>query len=364
MKLHHMRAGLFASAAICSLSFGAQAQDTLIVHGGAKNAQGATPRYAVIQRPQLAGRAAPLATLPPTWTYSFKYGGTTYNDAFIGTNPSLGTTAKIVVYVVPVKMVYGSVSYNPALLKENGVSITKNILNSPIFQKSVDYVQGGTNIGTFQYEDAFERANLWGTVASHPGSHISLSVKVEPTQTITVPANQGQIISAFGATNLIMANINWFDPKIQALITSLGIPSTALPLFITTQTYLASGNNVNDCCIGGYHSVNGSGQPYSHSTYITTSGAFAEDVSALSHELGEWIDDPYTNNNSPCGILEVGDPLEGNANYGTYPYTVNGVTWHLQDLATLPYFGAPSSITVHGWQTFQGESLSVCANGS
>jgi hypothetical protein len=36
----------------------------------------------------------------------------------------------------------------------------------------------------------------------------------------------------------------------------------------------------------------------------------------------------------------------------------------LQDLATLPYFGAPANTSVNDWFTFQGESLSVCQNGS
>jgi hypothetical protein len=39
----------------------------------------------------------------------------------------------------------------------------------------------------------------------------------------------------------------------------------------------------------------------------------SEDVAALSHEVGEWMDDPFVDNFTPCfaegGILEVGDPL-------------------------------------------------------
>jgi hypothetical protein len=72
----------------------------------------------------------------------------------------------------------------------------------------------------------------------------------------------------------------------------------------------------------------------------------------------------YSGNNTPCGILEVGDPLESNPNYGGYPYSLHGFTYNLQDLVTLPYFGAPPSTTVNDWFTFQGESLSVCQNGS
>ena len=96
-------------------------------------------------------------------------------------------------------------------------------------------------------------------------------------------------------------------------------------------------------------------------------GAFSQDVSALSHEIGEWADDPLvvniSGNNTPCGILENGDPLEGNPNYGAYRYVLHGFTYNLQDLVTLPYFGAPPSTTVNDWLSFQGESLCACPLG-
>jgi hypothetical protein len=84
--------------------------------------------------------------------------------------------------------------------------------------------------------------------------------------------------------------------------------------------------------------------------------------------VGEWADDPLVvninGNNTPCGNLEVGDPLENNANYGDFQYTANGFTYNLQDLVTLPYFGAPTSTSVNHEFTFQGESLTVCQNGA
>jgi hypothetical protein len=148
----------------------------------------------------------------------------------------------------------------------------------------------------------------------------------------------------------------------------LGIQPNTFPIFLTYDVYLTQGGG---CCIGGYHSSEGSvsnPQSYAEATYVDHPGAFSQDVSALSHEVGEWADDPltvnYNGNNTPCGILEVGDPLEGNANYGGYPYSLHGFTYNLQDLVTLPYFGAPPSTSVNDWFTFQGESLSVCQNGS
>ena len=346
----------------------ASASDQVIVRSGKATAAGYAPKFAIIRRLTPNVHQQHPASFPPTWTFTYTYKSKNYNETFIGTTASGGASTTVPVYIVPIKMVYGSTSYDPTLVTVNGVSIIQNVLNSPVFSSTIDYKQGGTDLGTTQYLDAFQRGNLWGTVSSHTGYHVLLSTTVEPVQTVTIPTKNGKLINAFGATNLIMANINTFDPKITALISSLKIPSTALPLFITTQTYLSSTNSTSGCCIGGYHSVASSGQPYAYSTYITTAGAFAQNVGALSHEIGEWIDDPGTNNPVPsaCGsgaILEVGDPLEGNTNYGDYAYTVAGVTWDLQDLVMLPYFGAPTSTSVNGWSTFQGESIAFCSKG-
>ena len=102
-------------------------------------------------------------------------------------------------------------------------------------------------------------------------------------------------------------------------------------------------------------------------TYIDKA-VFAQNVSALSHEIGEWMDDPLVvNSGNPvaCGILEVGDPEEGFANYGGFPYTLGGFTYTLQDLTFLPYFGAPASTSVNNSETFQGNPfhLGICSNG-
>jgi len=61
-------------------------------------------------------------------------------------------------------------------------------------------------------------------------------------------------------------------------------------------------------------------------------------ISALSHEIGEWYDDPLIDNIGPCNgitdhLLEVGDPLEGKANSGTFVVNFGGVKWHPQALA-------------------------------
>jgi hypothetical protein len=219
------------------------------------------------------------------------------------------------------------------------------------------------DVGTTQYEDAYQRANFWGIVSSNPNYHVTLSPTVMSEVTLDVPFADGKSGSAFGET-VGMVSYSWIDGKIQSLITSLGITPGTLPIFMVYQTYLTE-SGTRGCCIGGYHNAVGS-QTYSVFSYAPLAGAFSQDVSALSHELGEWMDDPGIGgfNACPCGgILEVGDPLEGNTNYGGYPYVLHGFTYNLQDLVTLPYFGAPPSTSVNNQFTFQGESLTVCQNG-
>jgi len=203
-------------------------------------------------------------------------------------------------------------------------------------------------------------------VKNNPNSHLLLSTTVLAEQTLSPTRTYGKTGSVFGFTAALV-DINWFNSQIPSLISKLGIQSNQFAIFLTYDTYLTQGGS---CCIGGYHSSEGSisnPQSYAEATYVDHPAAFSQDVSALSHEVGE-SDDPltvnYNGNNTPCGILEVGDPLEGNANYGGYPYSLHGFTYNLQDLVTLPYFGAPTGTTVNGWLSFQGESLGVCSNGS
>ena len=308
-------------------------------------------------RPNVHAR---LAT--PSWNFKYTYQGHSYSEQFVGTDPAAGGSTTVPIYIIPLKMVFGKTSESTSAVLPNGQTVIQNILASPIFQSNVDFVQTGTDVGTTQFTDAFQRSNLWGIGGNASGYHVLLGTPtVLPEQTLTVPKADGKVATTFGV-KVVEAGINWFDGQIQPLITKLHIPANALPIFVTTQTYLLQGNK-SGCCIGGYHSYTGT-QAYSHFTYIQKPGAFAQDVSALSHELAEWMDDPETNNNSACGIYEVGDPLEREANYGGVPYTVGGFTYNLQDEATPVYFGAPASTTLNGNATFEGTAVGVCANGS
>ena len=345
----------------CCLAIVAFAQDS--------TSSGPKPMYKVLN-PKVGMEVIEPPASVPTWTGSFTYNNTKYTYRMVGFNPTQGATSTVEAYIIPIKMVIttktGTRSYNPGHILPDGNSVIKGTVKSPIFDSTTTYIQGGTNVGTTQYTDAFQRANFWGIVHTQTGYHLKLGgPKVLPIQTMSPPKADGALGNAFGVNPAGLVNINWFDPQAHALITTLAIPANVIPIFLTYNVYLTNGSPIlNNCCIGGYHTYDGV-QAYMQFSYVDVPGAFSQDVSALSHEAGEWADDPLTNNNSPCGILEVGDPEEGFANYGAFPYSLHGFTYNLQDLVMLPYFGAPTSTSVNGWYSFQGNSsLFVCSNGS
>lgn len=336
---------MLAGASLLALSSVAVAKDLMPAH----------PLFAVQPVQHHDVRNAPKkggGTLP-TWDFKWTYNKNNYSAIFVGVNPATPSSTTVPVEIIPVEVTYQKVKENP---KKGGAnSPVSRTIASPIFDSTTDYVQGGTDVGTTQYEDAFQRAALWGIGGNSTNYHVLLGKPKVLKMIKAAASSQG---NEFGQEVLLLP-LAGFDNAIQSIVKAQ--PVDSLPIFLMTQTYMISGG----CCIGGYHSYTGV-QAYSVATYIQATGVFSQDDSALSHEVGEWMDDPETNNRVACGIYEVGDPLEGGQNghpYGTWPYTVNGFTYHMQDLVLPPYFGAPTTTSVNGWSTFQGYSIGVCANG-
>jgi hypothetical protein len=356
-------AALLVVASLASTAVAQDAKDTMPAH----------PRFARLT-PHLTEDLGIPATPLTTWNGSFIYLGHTYKYNMVGTTPSTGTSTTVPVFLIPIALQYKTgtttTTFTPLTKQSNGRSAVANTFESPIFQ-NMDWIAGDgvTDLGTTQYEDAFQRGNFWGQIPSGSNYHVLFGTpRITPVQTIVVPSADGSVGNEFGV-KVGLADINWFDGQIQAIMTKFKViqPNT-LPVFMTYNVYLTSGG----CCIGGYHSSFGSvaaPQAYSHFTYIGTPGAFSQDVGALSHELGEYVDDPLVVNTQgnpvQCGILEVGDPEEVFANYGDFPYTFNGFTYNLQDLTYLEYFGAANTTSVGGELTFHNNPfhLTVCSQG-
>ena len=262
------------------------------------------------------------------------------------------------------KFKFGSVAISPGQVACGDTKGAQfRVLNSPLL-KNFPFVSGTTNVGTPQYIDAFQRASFWNSVGSvNTNYHVRFApVSTKPVQTIVVPAGVGHILGTFcGRQKVGAADINFFDTVAQTLITRLAIPPTSLALFLDYDVFLTSAGG---CCILGYHSATLSNQTYAFAAY-SDPGIFSvpiQDVHALSHELGEWMDDPLVNNATPVwgnigqvtgcqSNLEVGDPLTGTA----FTATLNGFTYHPQELVFLSWFSRDvPSIAVNGFYSFNG----------
>ena len=325
----------------------------------------ASPRFTVIPQHGNIHPGVHPATPLQTWSGTINYNGTNYSFTMVGTDPATtNVTTTITVYVIPIKMVYGknngNMTFDPNVDQANGTSITQNVLNSPLFN-SIDWSWGPTDVGTTQYVDAYQRGNFWQDVTTNTSYHVVLAPSVLAEQTIDVTRSQGKVIANPSGPGVVgTMKIAEFDPQLQTFMSQFPqINPTVLVLFLTNDVYLMR----NSCCIGGYHSADTNGQTYAYATYATSPGAFSQDISGLSHEIGEWYDDPAVTSNSPCGILENGDPLENLANRGDFPVVYNSVTWHPQALAFMEYFGEPANFSANNWLDNQQLLSTVCQNG-
>lgn len=364
MRKHSAVPTLLAAliAAVLFISGAAVAQDSSL--------SGPRPMFAHPAPLPAVTQSAPNVALQTfTQTYNFVGDGGNQTVTIVGTDPSsTNVSTTIPVLIIPVKMVFTvhkqKKVFNPNHVLANGNTVIQNTINSPIFQSGIDFVQGGVDLGNTQYIDAYERGNFWTDVMTNSNYHLLLQPTVLPTQTLFVPKNKGSVTSnPFGAGQVGIANINWFVPQLLSLITKLTqIQPNTFPIFEFYNVYLSGNGKLSGCCIGGFHDVAGT-QTFAQFDYEDAAGSFSQDVSALSHEVGEWVVDPVISNFACGGLMENGDPLERNANFGAFPYMLNGFTYNLQDLVFLNYFGQSPPTSVNGWESFQNASLTTCSNG-
>ena len=150
-----------------------------------------------------------------------------------------------------------------------------------------------------------------------------------------------------------------------------------LPIFLTDNVYEGSNGTINTCCILGYHASQGppaaTAKTWIYAAYVesgTFGGNVILDVQALSHEVAEWLNDPFVGafafgflNIIPPAILpgqggacivnfETGDPLESPP--AVFTQVTNGTAYHLQDEVFLPwYLHTTPSFSVNGWYSLQ-----------
>jgi hypothetical protein len=325
----------------------------------------------------------------PHWTFQYTdpTNNVTYPITMVGTDPSTTNTDTAVhTVIVPLEFNFVAGNQDTSILNDlgyagfratpvthtfDGSRRVADVLASPIFQNAVHPAAMGGD--TAQVGDAFFRAQFNKIGTSY---HVRLvNDSVATTQTIDVPANKGlayqRPVGAWRTANGLptdtiagVVDSGWFSARLQQLMGTLQIDARTVPIFLTDNVMLYSGNYLG-CCTIGYHgagmpvgrgagSANGNGvqpvQTFIFSAWTTPgtySGFLADytnptrtsasptrglaDIHALSHEVSEWLDDPYVNNRVKPWVaatapqygctayLETGDPVVG----AWYPLTGN-----------------------------------------
>jgi hypothetical protein len=308
-------------------------------------------------RPDAKGKCTSPELGVPNWTGSFTDGASTYCYQMIGTAPSKkakGTTLTTQTYAFVMKFSNGEV-FDPTAIntKCDSVSPYTRYASSPLFNAS-PIVNGKVNLGSIQYEDAQSVGEWYKFVKADKDYFVNLQDTGKPVViTLDVPANEGttQTIPGLCSGSIGTVDINWLANQINTATWNVNQISVVL-FWNVFQTESGS------CCVLGYHTYyqNSSGQTgvasltaMSNAGIFGGSGAGIQDIHATSHEFGEAINDPFGNNTVPAwghigqqpgcqNNLEVGDPLTGTVYDGGKGITLNGFTYHPQELVYFNWF--------------------------
>jgi hypothetical protein len=346
-----------------------------------------------------AAQAAFTPTGPPLPIFLYSVvaaDANTYQGEMVGRSPFANgkRTTNIQMVLIPliIKTELSSTTlvFNPQAADDgclgaghSAFGLTQNSaeLNAP----ASPFVINGVTVGGLNFADAHLRAEFWSVVQPTGNAfHLGLPFITEPAQTLDLTAVVATNASTLhytpvcgsnaGATNnsshLGVVNINYLDPLLQGIIGTLGLTENQFPFFVLYRTVISDGaaNNINNCCILGYHSsttataIGDPGQTYGIFEF-DTGDVFSgiANTSVMAHETSEWVNDPGGSNLTPvwasgqsaiCGNggqnnLEVGDPLSGisNDHFITMP---NSYTYRMQELAYFSWFYGADGIASLG----------------
>jgi hypothetical protein len=314
----------------------------------------------------------------PYWSDSFSYRGITYKYDMVGTDPKRGSaTTTIQTVIIPMRFVFeNGLVFDASTDLIDGQTSIQGIIDSPIFQ-NFDFISGGIHVGNTQYADAFQRANFWNSVSRRsPDYHVLLGQPtVAPAFEVFVPNGMVTFIPEGNGEVLPQIDEDFLQ---QATLDALAQANVS-----TQELSIVDWGNVLGTLTSGYHrnrSTAGGTQTYIATSYHPQTPFFRfQDTAVFSHEVLEWLDDPFEFDNFTPGWdpvfsayprciskitddwLEVGDVFEFTPQGFVALNTANGV-YHLQEGAFLDYFTRnAASRSVNGQYSFFGVATSPSA---
>ena len=265
-----------------------------------------------------------------------------------------------------------------------GQSAEEHVRNSPLVLNT-DVTFNGTTIHNVQYINGFMKAQFWNATSLSRFVDDPIAWKFAAPMLLP-PAlpGTGLVQSTKPCDTEGTLSHAWLNAQLGVFITLLQaggvISPSRLVVFMTKNVVLSNASPIKPGRTRGYHGAIGTTtgtQTYLYVDYDTTNRtAGVHDITTLSHELREWMNDPFLTNATPpwgnigqvssCkSNMEVGDPLTGTS----VVIKMNGYEYHPQELAFFSWFfngkdvpsvGLGGKFSSHS--TFTGPSK-ICPQG-
>lgn len=297
----------------------------------------------------------------PHWQGSFVTADTRFPYLMAGGNPRKGDTTDIDTSIIPISLVFDEFADQDGNSVFVDVSpFVKLALNSPNFERA----SYGT--GFVQFADAVQRAEFWNVMER--GWHTVLNrPRILTPVTVEVPVGASQLFQLDDGTFVTILDEGFFFSQLNTIAQLEDLRTDELPIALSPNVLLADLTGDGSCCVLGFHTAFETSQrgntffvqTFAYASYLHDDLFFDPtftDVVALSHEISEFVNDPFVNNIVPewqqpgappgtcSNVLETGDPIEELNDVG-FPVTVDGKTFHPQNEALLQWFSRekPSS---------------------
>jgi hypothetical protein len=343
--------------------------------GGYLQSQGAQPRFEGASKLSSAAREAMRegrVYSVPHFSGSFALQGVNYPYTMVGNKPQSGGTTTVPVQLVPISMFFEEFAHESgAPIVLDPAPVIPRVQTSPNF-RSAQYATGLTQFG-----DAVQRAEFHSSAAQEWHTLLGSPEILKPLR-IVVPRGMAKVYrnSSTGVVYAIV-DTDFFLSQLNTIIQLERMEPDALAIALTSNVFLAPQSEIKKCCVLGFHTSFDLGEVAQLKfvqTFIWASwvdqgilGTSLADVTPMSHEVSEWMNNPFGSNSVPAwqipnsnacqSNLETGDPLATMPNAG-YPVLIDGFTYHPQNQVLLQWFQRGSaSDAIEGAFSFPDPTL-------
>jgi hypothetical protein len=343
--------------------------------GGFLQREGAQPKFQGASKLSADARAAMREgriSSVPHFSGSFESQGTAYPFTIVGAKPQSNTTTEVPVQIIPISLFFEE------FVDKNGDPIVLD--PDPILsrvQASPNFHDAQYATGTTQFADAVQRAQF-NAIAGKDWHTLLGAPQIMKPLRIAVPRGDAKVYRN-PSTGVLYAIVDtdFFLSQLNTMIQLANLTPDGLAIALTSNVFLAPQKDIKKCCVLGFHTsfdVGEMAQVKFVQTFIWASwveqgilGPGLADVTPMSHEISEWMNNPFGSNAVPAwqvpnstgcqNNLETGDPLALMPNAG-YPVLIDGFTYHPQNQVLMQWFqrGTPSD-AYEGAFSFPDQSI-------